>query len=84
MHSVGTWASFGQRGSPDASATDGLTRGGRAVPDSRPRGAGVAVPLADRAAQHRRPAWPAHTGLAEDLDAEANRLLRLLVLPVEG
>jgi hypothetical protein len=54
------------------------------VPDGRPRGAGVAVPLADRAAQHRRPARPAHTGLTEDLDAEANRLLRLLVLPVEG
>jgi hypothetical protein len=54
------------------------------VPDGRPRGAGVAVPLVDRAAQHRRPARPAHTGLTEDLDAEANRLLRLLVLPVEG
>ena len=84
MHSVGTWASFGRRGSPDASATDGLTRGGRPMPDGRPRGAGVAVPLVDRVAQHRRPAGPVHTGLTEDPDAEADRLLRLLVLPIEG
>jgi Protein of unknown function (DUF3037) len=27
---------------------------------------------------------PVHTGLTDDPDAEADRLLRLLVLPVEG
>ena len=44
---------------------------------------GLAVPLAHRTAQHRRSSpGPVHTGLTEDPDAEADRLLRLLVLPV--
>ena len=80
---LGTWASGGRRGAPGASTTEGLTRGDRPVPDGRPRGlrsrSGWLTAPRSTVAQPRL----VHTGLTEDPDAEADRLLQLLVLPVE-
>jgi hypothetical protein len=53
------------------------------VPDGWPRGAGVAVLLVDAPRSTVVQPGPVHTGPTEDPDAEADRLLRLLVLPIE-
>ena len=47
-----------------------------------PRGPRQPVPLADRPAQHGRPARPGPHRTDRRPDADADRLLRLLVLPV--
>ena len=60
---------------PPTSARPSRRRAGRAGD------AGLAVPLAHRARSTVVQPGPVHTGLTEDPDAEADRLLRLLVLP---
>ncbi len=84
LEQLGPWASCGPRGSSGASAADGLTcRVGRCLTAGRE---GLGSRCRWLAAPRSTVVQPGtvHTGLTEDPDAEADRLLRLLVPPIEG